>query len=262
MSDCEDIGIMLHGLLDGELDAVHAAEVEAHLAGCAECTAKYQSLQALRAAIRADGVRETAPAALRARLDDMLGAASGSGAQVASSVTPFSPRRARRPWPARMLAGGVIGALAASLALVAFLPTLGPGLPQELVEGHIRSLQAQHLVDVQTSDRHVVKPWFNGKIDFAPPVTDLADRGFPLAGGRLDYIEGRTVAALVYRRRAHVINLFVWPGGAPAAPARESRQGYTLVRWGRGGLVYWAVSDIDGADLMGFQKLFASATAG
>ncbi|MBA3811912.1 MAG: anti-sigma factor, partial [Caulobacteraceae bacterium] len=156
------------------------------------------------------------------------------------------------------IAGGSMAALAASLVLFVVASPNGAGLPAELVEGHVRSLQARHLVDVETSDRHVVKPWFNGKIDFAPPVIDLADRGYPLAGGRLDYLENRAVAALVYRRRAHVINLFVWPGASPPAPTFQRREGYALIRWGRGGLTYWAVSDIDPADLAAFQKAFAA----
>jgi anti-sigma factor RsiW len=128
------------------------------------------------------------------------------------------------------------------------------------VAAQVRSLQAQHLMDVATSDRHTVKPWFNGKIDFAPPVVDLADQGFPLAGGRLDYVHEHAAAALVYRRRAHVINLFIWPGAAPEEPQVTRREGYSLIRWGHDGLTYWAVSDIDTADLQGFQKLYVART--
>jgi anti-sigma factor (TIGR02949 family) len=257
MTACEDMELELHGLLDGELDAVHAARVEAHLASCPDCAAKYARLQALKTAIRGDGVAETAPAALKARLASLAGAPAAP-APSASNVTPLFARRPQRTAPGWFFTGGAFVALAASLAMFALVIPAAPSLQQELVEGHIRSLQAQHLLDMPTSDRHVVKPWFNGKIDFAAPVVDLADQGFPLAGGRLDYIEGRTVAALVFRRRAHVINLFVWPGRAPAAPAVEHRQGYSLIRWSRGGLVYWAVSDIDAADLSLFQRDFSA----
>ena len=136
----------------------------------------------------------------------------------------------------------------------------GEGLESQLVDAQVRSLEVQHLVDVPTSDRHVVKPWFNGKIDFAPPVVDLIAQGFPLAGGRLDHLAGRDVAAIVYRRRAHVINLFVWNGAGPAAPTLSRREGYSLVHWGANGLTFWAVSDVDSADLLTFQKEYAAET--
>ena len=142
--------------------------------------------------------------------------------------------------------GGAIGALAASLALFAFIPQ-GEGLEGQLIDAQARSLEAQHLVDVTTSDRHVVKPWFNGQIDFAPPVVDLKDQGYPLVGGRLDRVAGRRVAALVFYRGPHTINLFIWPGDGPASPALEKKDGYSLVHWGANGLTFWAVSDVDAA---------------
>jgi anti-sigma factor RsiW len=154
---------------------------------------------------------------------------------------------------------GAAGALAAGFAVFAFLPT-GADLEGQLVDAQVRSLEVQHLVDVPTSDRHVVKPWFNGKIDFAPPVVDLIAQGYPLVGGRLDHLAGRDVAAIVYRRRAHVINLFVWKDGGPAAPTLAHREGYSLVHWGANGLSFWAVSDVDSPDLIGFQKDYAAAT--
>ena len=158
--------------------------------------------------------------------------------------------------------GAAAGALAATLMLMLTLPPRpGTALEAELVADHVRSLQVSHLTDVATSDRHVVKPWFNGKIDFDPPVIELADRGFPLAGGRLDYVRGKVVPALVYRRRQHVINLFVWPEHDRADHVGTHRfQGYSLVYWTRGGLEFWAVSDIDPADLQAFRDAFVGRT--
>jgi anti-sigma factor RsiW len=149
-------------------------------------------------------------------------------------------------------------AVAASLALVQFA---SPALQDQLIADHVRSLQADHLMDVATSDRHTVKPWFNGKIDFAPVVPELAPQGFPLAGGRLDYADGREVAAIVYRRNAHVINLFVMPASEHAglrAPA--ARSSYSVVHWKQAGLAYWAVSDMERGDVEAFRNAFQAAT--
>jgi anti-sigma factor RsiW len=132
----------------------------------------------------------------------------------------------------------------------------------EVASSHVRSLQAAHLVDVGNSDRHTVKPWFAGRIDFSPPVVDTSPAGFILAGGRLDYLDGRPVAAIVYRRRQHVINLFVWPDPGRSAPAAETRDGYNMLHWTSGGMVHWAVSDLNAAELGQFQALVAAGEPG
>jgi anti-sigma factor RsiW len=247
MSACPDKELLLHALADGELDAGNALALEAHLATCPGCAAELAAIREVKAQLKAAPLAYAAPQSLFDRLD----------AAIAEAEAPPAPRRAVRgeTW----VMSGAVGALAASLALFAFIPT-GVSLQSELVDAQARSLEAQHLVDVQTSDRHTVKPWFNGKIDFAPPVVDLASQGYPLVGGRLERIDGRRVAALVFHRQAHVINLFIWPGDAPAEPTMQQKDGYNLVRWGRGGLVFWAVSDCDAGALTGFQKDFAAAT--
>jgi anti-sigma factor RsiW len=189
-------------------------------------------------------LRLNAPAGLRERVEASL---------------PATPR-ATNPWLGR-LGWGAGGAIAAGLALTVALPqqVASDGIEQQMVASHVRSLLADHLVDIPTSDRHVVKPWFNGKIDFSPPTPDLKAAGFPLVGGRLDYIGGRVVPAIVYRRNLHTINVFAWPAGkAPVAETMAS-DGYTLVHWRQGDLDFWAVSDVAGGDLDRFRKAFEAA---
>ena len=251
MSACADKEGLLHGLLDGELDAANALAAEQHLTLCPGCAAELARLQSLRRLIGAPGVAYRAPDSLRARIEAQL-------PQAMAANVPPRRRRAWGPW----VASGALTALAASLALVIIAPELAErGLEDQVVSGHVRSLLASHLTDVATSDRHTVKPWFNGRIDFAPPVTDLASQGFPLAGGRLDYLHDRVVAALVYRRRLHVINLFVWPAAAGEAPSGQTRRdGYSIAWWTQGGLEFWAVSDIDPGDLESFHRAWLAAT--
>jgi anti-sigma factor RsiW len=250
MIACPDKEHLLQALIDGELDARNAQAAEEHLRACPGCAEAFAELQMLRERLSAPDVAWRAPEGLRERIE----------AQLAAPPAPAVTRRSRAlaPW----LVSGGMTALAAGLALALVWPN-PRALEDELVADHVRSTLASHLVDVETSDRHTVKPWFNGRIDFAPPVPDLADRGYPLAGGRLDYVRDRPVAALVYRRNKHVINLFIWPSkpGTSLPPAKALRQGYALEHWESGGLEFWAVSDVDPADLAAFRAAFTAATA-
>ena len=245
MAACVDQELLLGGLVDGELDAANTALVEAHVARCEGCREELERLEAVRSLLRAEGVRHSAPEALARRI---------------SALPALSPKAANtnRRLPG-WIASGAVGALAASLAMVAFVNPVQQqsALDDQLISSHVRSLQPGHLTDVQTTNQHIVKPWFNGKIDFAPPVPELADKGFPLAGGRLDSIGGKTVAAIVYHRRLHTVNLFVWRGEAGATKVAVE-DGFSLVEWHQDGLSFAAVSDIPSAELRQFGDLYRS----
>ena len=255
MTHCLDREPALNALFDGELDSLNAAEVEAHVRSCTGCSDFLATLAEVRDVMASATLAEKAPDALRQRIEALVAAPAAARPQP----KPIAPVR-YLPW----VGGGVIGALAASLAMMVLVPQVGVAdLPDQLIAGHIRSLQAAHLTDVLTSDRHVVKPWFNGRIDFSPPVVDLVQQGYPLVGGRLDYIGDRPVAALVYQRRLHTINLFIRPAppNASASPSTIRRHSYNIVHWVAGDLDYWAVSDVDPGDLALFRQQFARATA-
>ncbi len=247
---------MLHGFIDGELDSLHAAEFEAHLAACPDCRAELQRVTAARARFARPGIKWQAPGDVQAQVIAAIARETTVAGRVAGSGDN-GWRRVLRLVGQWSLAPSFI-ALAASLLLFFHAPNIDLALQEQIVASHVRSLLADHLADVRTSNQHTVKPWFNGKIDFAPPVVDLASHGFPLVGGRVDYLDGKVVAALVYRRGGHVINLFIWPR-AYQRDDTAAHDGYNIREWSAAGLTYWAISDISADDLASFGRTFITA---
>jgi mycothiol system anti-sigma-R factor len=248
------------GYLDGELDLSRTIEMETHLESCADCARELARQQQLRSALQRGSLAYAAPAALREKIQSSLRSA-------APPIESREPSSVRRPFAFLQWAGAFAVLALCVVTAWQFVPGLrgrtgGQQLTAEILDSHVRSLEANHLMDVASTDQHTVKPWFDGKLDFSPPVEDLASDGFPLVGGRLDYLEGRQVAALVYQRRKHFINVFVWPAGsgAASAPSSESRHGYNIMRWSRGGFQFWAVSDVSATDLAEFVRLLETRT--
>ena len=249
--NCNEVQRLVDGYVDGELDLVRNLEIEKHLQECVLCSQGYKNQQSLRDAIRGGPFYFKPPAELRGRIEQSLRTAAKAEA---------SPRVL--PWRWLSVAAPVAAAAVVVLALVPLLqgPSADELLRREVIASHVRSLMANHLADVPSSDEHTVKPWFNGKLDFSPPVKNLAEQGFPLIGGRLDYIGNRPVAALVYQRHKHFINLFVWPLEVKSdiGPKSLSRQGYNLFHWVNAGMTYWAVSDLEKGELQNFVRLAQS----
>jgi anti-sigma factor RsiW len=247
---------LVQAYADRQLDAAQALEVERHLTGCAECAAAYRSQRTLSAAIGDSALYHRAPPALLDRLAETLAEAPGP-------ITPGTAAARRRPllWRSLGLAASAAFLVVMTAAIMTRFNQFSPEEQtlHQVVAGHVRSLMVNHLADVPSSDQHTVKPWFNGKLDFSPPVKDLASEGFPLIGGRMDVIDDRPVAALVYRRHAHYINLFIWPAaGESSAEATTSRRGYNIIHWTQSGMTYWAVSDLNRGELDEFARLARS----
>jgi anti-sigma factor RsiW len=258
---CSGTQRLLDAHVDNELDLTTALEVEEHLARCPVCTAEERGLRDLQETARAHLTRYPMPAELEARLFAVLRAeepAASAAAEGVSAAAQRPTRPARRAWKWAALAPAAATAALLMMAAPHIWPRPSETSAEDAVIGaHVRSLLANHLTDVASSDQHTVKPWFQGKLDYSVSVTDWASEGFPLVGGRLDYVEDTPAAALVYRRAQHVINLFVWPkkGGNDEPVQRLSRRGYCAYRWSTDGMSYWAVSDVNDADLKTFVEL-------
>jgi anti-sigma factor RsiW len=244
--NCQET-LFIHAYADRELDLVKSLEIEQHLQDCRRCALEYQNQKTLKAALGSAELYYSAPAGLRRR--------------IAAIPQRSDPERRSSRWGWNWLFTAISAAAACALFVFFAInnrPSASDSLLAELTASHVRSLMADHLTDVASSDQHTVKPWFDGKLDFAPPVTDLAASGFPLSGGRLDYARGQPVAALVYLRQKHVINLFIWPasGASDKSFVPANLKGYNLLHWTASGMTFWAVSDLNGAELKEFAEKF------
>src|SRR5437870_6158249 len=275
--NCEETTNLMDGYLDGELDPITSQTIEQHLRECPRCDQAYATHGSLIRAIGNATPYYKAPLELRERIQsslrkEMAEQSTGSG----SIPVDARPLIAKEQAESRSILFGTSWnwlALAAAIVFAAVivwnvLPRLQrPGANQflatQLIASHVRSLMADHLTDVGSSDQHTVKPWLDAKLDFAPAVVDLSNEGCPLIGGRLDYLDNRAVVALIYQRRKHFINLFVWPAGPDETrtPKTITRQGYQLVHWVESDLNYWAVSDVNEKDLEAFKQQFGAQTS-
>ena len=247
--NCELAETTIHGYFDGELDAVRSAEFERHLENCARCQAVLEGLESLRTQLQQSDLYERASTDLHEKIRK----------QIAQETTTaiVSPRLLWRRWFLLPAFGTLAGAALIAIMLFIIPSHRQSTLTAELIDAHVRSLQPGHLFDVQSTDQHTVKPWFDGKLDFIPPVSDFAAQGFPLVGGRLDVIDGHNVAALVYGRRKHFINVFMWPKRETEsiADSSGSRHGYNWVSGHSGDMQIYLVSDAALSDLRELKNL-------
>jgi len=245
---CQQTHELIHGYLDGELDLVKSIEIEKHLTDCHACSQTYNGMRKLRSTLGDSAVRFEPPANLERRLRSAV-----------RREVEAEPRLATLRWRWLAAAASLIAAVIVIGIITGTFSRQSTDdlLAEEVVSSHVRSLMADHLTDVPSSDQHTVNPWFEGKLDFSPTVKDLTQQGFSLNGGRLDYVGNRPVAALVYQRRQHSINLFVWPSAEALATNEKAseRQGYNVIRWSNGGMTYWAVSDLNLPELQEFVQL-------
>lgn len=252
--NCDQARQLLPAYLDDELDLATALQVEAHLPDCSKCRDELEAARTVGRAVAQAAPYYPAPSALRARLQEAIRADS-------RDVEPAPKARELTSWWRRSMALSSLAAvlvLACATALIFWQQRAPNPEVAELVDAHVRSLEASHLLDVESTDQHTVKPWFARRLDFSPPVIDLAAGGFPLVGGRLDYLEQKQVAALIYRHGKHVINVFIRPG--EASTETLSKHGFNLIRFECKGMICWAVSDLNIAELQHFVDLFKAQT--
>jgi anti-sigma factor RsiW len=243
--NCQQAKLLIEPYTDGELDAAGILDLEKHFHDCPACASAWRNVQDLKKALNQDSLFFTAPTELRRRVQ----------AELHSQCEIKSWWNYRNwKWLTAATTSVATACLALLLTMTLTRPSAQQQLAREIVSSHVRSLMANHMLDVVSTDQHTVKPWFNGKLDFSPPVKDLSAQEFPLIGGRLDYLGGRSAAALVFKRHKHVINLLIWPAKEKnSKPASFTPiQGYNLIHWSEAEMTFWAVSDLNEKELMEF----------
>jgi anti-sigma factor RsiW len=249
---CDDSRTYLSAYLDEELDVAESLRIQKHLAGCQDCQQAQDEQLVLRSALRDPDLRAYPSVDFSKRIEAVVRRAAKEEARARrSSRFDFLRFESFRwiPAAAVLLLMTAVGALLVTNSLRSSHQQL---IASAVLTSHIRSLQPNHLIDVPSSDRHTVKPWFQGRLDFSPPVPDLSELGWTLVGGRLDYVDGRPVAVIVYQRRMHNINVFLWPnrGSTDDAIRQEEAQGYQILHWNGAEMTYWVVSDLNNAELL------------
>jgi anti-sigma factor RsiW len=259
--------LRVQAYFDGEVDALSAAEIERHAEHCGECRALLQDLEKVRATLRQNVSYAGAPASLRAKILDVLEqeATAASGNVAVLRPNPAVPKRRSRGWRGGPFWTGAFSgvggmAIAAALAFFVVVPNFVSPLSNELVSAHVRSLMPDHLIDVVSTDKHTVKPWFAGHADVSPAVADFDAQGYKLIGGRADYIEHQRSAVVVYQHGKHFINVFTWAAAGARLPGNTTRSGYHLAFWQQGDIQYCAVSDTGWDELLGLVRLMREQT--
>ena len=246
--NCAQVQIHIECYVDGELDPVTSVRIEEHLHHCTTCSRALEQLNSLRSLIREGAPYHTASEHLSSQIRSRI-----------NQARTDSVSRIGAPWWQWLRPVGLVVATAMVTWVTAVQvqnPSKNDLLAGQIITSHARATLTGHITDVASSERHTVKPWLASKLDFSPPVVDLTAAGFPLVGGRLDYLDNRPVSVLVYRRRQHVINLFIWPTNEPrnvAISRVPSKQGYQVLHWTDGGMTFWAISDLNAGEM----KLFA-----
>jgi len=250
---CNDARTLLHAYKDRELDLVRSLEIEKHLAGCPGCARALENHQAVSTAIHDTKFHYQPPAGLQQRVQFAL-------RQTSEPKKALQSPRRRVSWPILAVAASLLvtGVFVDRLVRFGFRTSPETVVAQEVLDGHLRALMPGHLTDVESTDRHTVKPWFNGKLDYSPPVADYAAQGYPLSGGRLDSIHGRTVSVLIYHRAKHAIDAYVWPSTATVPVSVSAMQGYNMAHWSGAGFEWWLASDLNAAELETLANLLRS----